>query len=178
MCMEILTRKPSWGVRSKIERFKTPPPHLPISTSNADILCEQLPHTVCHSNGWICWMSMSMSWCNNNCVFFWWDQYWYIPVGGFLAQGDPGPCRSLKRQYDTYDWYSFQTGTLTEGDLDLAGVCEIRENQFQVKFWYKFQMLSSTPAGVKLFTATHPLIQSPWQCKLIERGEGGALAQI
>ena len=29
----------------------------------------------------------------------------------------------------------FQTGTLTEGDLDLAGVCEIRENQFQVNFF-------------------------------------------
>ena len=25
-----------------------------------------------------------------------------------------------------------QTGTLTEGDLDLAGVCEIKANQFQV----------------------------------------------
>ena len=26
---------------------------------------------------------------------------------------------------------SIQTGTLTEGDLDLAGVCEAREGQFQ-----------------------------------------------
>ena len=24
-----------------------------------------------------------------------------------------------------------QTGTLTEGDLDLAGVCEVRDGQFQ-----------------------------------------------
>ena len=32
----------------------------------------------------------------------------------------------------------FQTGTLTEGDLDLAGVCEAKEGQFQVIHVHKY----------------------------------------
>ena len=47
------------------------------------------------------------------------------------------------RFYGSLDLYSMfdlwlrlgvQTGTLTEGDLDLAGVCEARDQQFQVIF--------------------------------------------
>ena len=41
------------------------------------MICEQQPHMVCHSNGWIRWLLMSMSWCNTSCVFLWWDWYWY-----------------------------------------------------------------------------------------------------
>ena len=64
-----------------------------------------------------------------------------------------------------------QTGTLTEGDLDLAGVCEIRENQFQVNRFKIFpQRQLAWNCFAALFTVT-ALIRSTWQCKLIERGK-------
>ena len=66
-------------------------------------------------------------------------------------------------------WY--QTGTLTEGDLDLAGVCEIRENQFQVNRFKIFpQRQLAWNCFAALFTVT-ALIRSTWQCKLIESGK-------
>ena len=64
-----------------------------------------------------------------------------------------------------------QTGTLTEGDLDLAGVCEIRENQFQVNRFKIFpQRQLAWNCFAALFTVT-ALIRSTWQCKLIESGK-------
>ena len=40
----------------------------------------------------------------------------------------------------------FKTGTLTEGDLDLAGVCESRDGQFQAEFLRVFVELYKIPS--------------------------------
>ena len=50
-----------------------------------------------------------------------------------------------------------QTGTLTEGDLDLAGVCEVRDGQFQ-------ESVADPQVGKQMYT--HIVSGGPlkWPC--------------